>query len=398
MDAISRPGGRPTKWAWLPAAGRPGAQAMPEPAGSILSGASMKAVLLIGGKALRLRPLTFRRPKAIVPLLARPFLATQFELLRRAGISDVTLCLASLPRRIEATFGDGAAYGLSLRYSVEPKPLGTGGALGHARTFLDEPFVCLNGDALTDLDIGALIRTHESARAVLTMALSPVADASHYGAVRTEEVAEGEARQVVEFIEKPDTPAPGEISVGAYVMDPAIFEFLPDAGPCSLEHEVFPAIVAAARRVAAYRHAGYFSDIGVLSRYHQAHRDALDGKIRIPGVGRPNPGGVIVDETASVHPRARLIGPAFVGPEAQVREGAGIGPYAVLGRHVRVEANARVQDSILWAHTRISEDAVVSGAILGVSTFVGPGARLVGAVLGDKSTVAAHSTLPWPGN
>ena len=347
------------------------------------------------GKALRLRPLTFRRPKAIVPLLTRPFLVTQFELLRRAGITDVILCLASLPRRIEATFGDGNAFGVSLRYSVEPKPLGTGGAIGHVKSLLSEPFVCLNGDSLTDLDVRALVRTHETAGALLTLALTPVDDASPYGVVRAEPSRAGGTRQVLSFTEKPDAPEPGEISIGAYVMNPGIFEFVPERGACSLEHEVFPAVLAAGRPVTAHRHEGYFTDIGMPSRYRQAHRDALDGKIRIPGVGRPNPGGVIVHETASVHPRARLIGPSLVGPEAQVREDAEIGPYAVIGRQVRVEANARVKDSILWAHTRISEDAAVSGAILGVSSFVGPGARLSGAVLGDKSTVAAHSTVPW---
>ena len=358
----------------------------------------MKAVILIGGKALRLRPLTFRRPKAIVPLLTRPFLVTQFELLRRAGITDIILALAWLPRRIEATFGDGSAFGVSLTYSVEPKPLGTGGAVGHLRSLLPEPFLCLNGDGLSDLDAAGLLRTHESADALLTLAVTPVADASPYGVVRTEAPPAGGPARVARFTEKPDTPAAGEISVGAYVMDPAIFEFVPDGRPCSLEHEIFPAVVSAGRPVAAYRHEGYFTDIGVLARYRQAHRDALDGKIRIPGVGRPNPGGVIVDETASVHPRARLIGPALVGPVAQVREGAEIGPYAVIGRQVRIEAGARVRDSILWAHTRVSEGATVSEAVLGVSTFVGPGARLSRAVLGDKSTVAAHSTAPWPEN
>lgn len=356
----------------------------------------MKAVILIGGKALRLRPLTYRRPKAIVPLLTRPFLVTQFELLRRAGISDVILCLASLPRRIEATFGDGNAFGVSLRYSVEPEPLGTGGAIGHVRSLLDERFVCLNGDVLTDLDVRALVRSHESARATLTLALSGVADASAFGVVKTAPAEDGEPERVVAFTEKPGASGPAEISVGAYVMEPDIFEFVPGQRPSSLEHEVFPAVVAAGRRVGVHRHSGYFTDIGVLSRYRQAHRDALEGKIRIPGVGRPNPGGVIVDETASVHAAARLIGPALVGPEAQVREGARIGPYTVLGRRVRIEAGARVEDSILWADTRVSEEAVVSGSILGVSGFVGPGARLAGAVLGDKSTVAAYSAVPCP--
>lgn len=354
----------------------------------------MKAVILIGGKGLRLRPLTFRRPKAIVPLLARPFLSTQFELLRRAGITDVVLCLASLPRRIEATFGDGGSFGISLRYSVEPKPLGTGGAIGHVRSLLTEPFVCLNGDVLTDLDVAALIRTHESARASLTLSVKPVSDASAYGVIRTKPEPGDAPPRVVEFTEKRGVPEPADISVGAYVMEPEIFDFVPERVPASLEHEVFPAVVAAGRPVVAYRHQGYFADIGVLSRYHQAHRDALDGRVRVPGVGRPNPGGVIVDETASVHPGARLIGPTLVGADVQIREGAEVGPYAVLGQRVRIEAGARVVDSILWADTRVSEEAVISGAILGVSSFVGPGARLLGAVLGDKSTIAAYSTVP----
>ena len=356
----------------------------------------MKAVILIGGKALRLRPLTVRRPKAIVPLLSRPFLATQLELLRAAGITDIILCLASLPRRVEATFGDGTSFGVSLRYAVEPEPLGTGGALGHVRSLLREPFVCLNGDVLTDLDIAALARAHESAGALLTLSLAAVGDASSYGMVRTEESPDHGPPRVVEFAEKSSGPGPGDISVGVYAMTPEIFEFIPREAAASLERDVFPAAVAAGRRLAAYRHAGYFADIGVLSRYRAAHRDALEGRIRIPGVGTPNPGGVIVDETASVHPQARLVGPAFVGPAAQVRKGAEVGPYAVLGRRVRVETNARVEDSILWSDTRISEGAEVSRVIVGASGFVGPGARLRDAVLGDKSTVAGYSAVPWP--
>ena len=356
----------------------------------------MKAVILIGGKALRLRPLTFRRPKAIVPILARPFLATQFELLRTAGITDIILCLASLPRRVEATFGDGTPFGVSLHYAVEPEPRGTAGALGHIRPLLTEPFVCMNGDVLTDLDIAALAKTHEAAGALLTLALSRVDDASSYGTARTSPESGGAPPMVVGFAEKVGRRAPGNISIGAYVMAPEILEWIPGGGAVSLEHEVFPAVISAGRRVAAHHHRGYFSDIGVPSRYHAAHRDALDGRIRIPGVGSPNPGGAIVDETAVLHPEVRLIGPSFVGPEARVAKGAEIGPYAVLGRRVRIEANARVSDSILWADTRIGEGAEVSRTILGVSSFVGPGARLSGAIFGDKSTVAGYSAVPWP--
>lgn len=354
----------------------------------------MKAVILVGGKALRLRPLTSSRPKAIVPLLSRPFLENRLALLREAGITEIILCLAHLPRRIGAAFGDGSAHGVSLRYEIEPEPLDTGGAIGHIREQLNAPFLCLNGDVLADLDVRALAAAHEQAGGVLTLSVTPVPNGEDYGVVQTG----GDPLRVLGFAEKPEAPGPADISVGIYAMSPEIFDFIPPGGPVSLERAVFPAILAAGRPVAAWRHSGYFNDIGTLAGYRAVHRDLLDGRIRIPGVGSPNPGGVIVDDTASVAPDARLVGPAFVGPGARLESGAEVGPYAVLGRHVRVERDARVADSILWEGTRIGEGAEVSATVIGASGFVGPGARVRDAALGDKSTLGAHSRLPWDGD
>lgn len=358
----------------------------------------MKAVILIGGKALRLRPLTAARPKAIVPLLSRPFLENQLALLRTAGITEIILCLAHLPRRIGAAFGDGSAHGVSLRYEIEPKPLDTGGAIGHIRSQLAAPFLCLNGDVLTDLDVRALVAAHEKAGGVLTLSVASVPNGENYGVVRTAGDPAGADFRVTGFAEKRPAAGRADISVGIYVMSPKIFDFIPPEGPISLEHTVFPAVVAAGRSVAAWRHSGYFNDIGTLDGYRAVHRDILDGRIRIPGVGTPNPGGVIVDESASVHPDARLAGPAFIGPEVQIRNGARVGPYAVLGRRVRIESDARVTDSILWEGTRIGEGAEVSGTIVGVNGFIGPGAQIRGAALGDKSILGAHSKAPWNEN
>ncbi len=355
----------------------------------------MKAVILVGGKALRLRPLTAARPKAIVPLLSRPFLESQLAQLRTAGITEIILCLAHLPRRIGAAFGDGSAHGVSLRYEIEPEPLDTGGAIGHIRSQLTAPFVCLNGDVLTDLDVGALVAAHGKAGGILTLSVASVPNGENYGVVRTAANPAGEGLRVTGFAEKPAAAGRADISVGIYVMSPEIFDFIPPGGPVSLEHTVFPGVLAAGRPVTAWRHSGYFNDIGSLAGYRAVHRDLLDGRIRIPGVGSPNPGGVIVDESASVHPDARLVGPSFVGPAARVRDGAEIGPYAVLGRRVRIESGARVTDSILWEGTRIGEDAEVSEAIVGASGFIGRGARVRGAVLGDQSALGAHSRVPW---
>lgn len=357
----------------------------------------MKAVILAGGKALRLRPLTWRRAKAVVPVLGRPFLVSPIELLRSAGVTDIALALASAPRRIRTAFGDGSAHRVSLEYSVEAEPMGTGGALGRLRSRLHSTFLCLNGDILTDLDIGGLIEAHDRAGALLTLAVTRVRDAGGFGAVSVEP-REGGLR-VAGFEEK-GTRGPGWISVGIYAMEPEVFDSIPEGRPVSLEHEVFPAAVAASGSggppVAAFAHEGYFSDIGVLDRYRAVHRDALDGRIRIPGVGGPNPGGLFLGADPRIHPEARVTGPSFIGSGAIIRPGATVGPYAVLGPRVRIGAGASVTDSVLWAHARVGQDAVVEGAVLAESCFVGPGARVTGGVLGDKSVVSAWSVAGAP--
>ncbi len=353
----------------------------------------VKAVILVGGRGARLRPLTAGRPKAVVPILGQPFLATQFDLLRQAGFRDVVLCLGHLPRRLRPMFGDGAAFGLRLEYAVEPLPLGTGGALGRLRARLREPFLCMNGDVLWNLDFRALAATHRTSAAALTLALTRVPDAAAYGRIATCE-RQGMAR-VTAFEEKAPEAGAADISVGAYFMDPGIFDFIPRGRPVSLERDVFPEVIRSGRRIVAHRHEGYFLDIGVISRYRQAHRDALDGRIRIHGAGPANPGGVIVGKAASIHPEAVLSGPAYVGDRAVVRARARIGPYAVLGRRVVVEEGAAVEDAILWAGTRVGPEAVVRRAVVGAAGFVGREALIEGVVLGDKSVVPGFSRIPW---
>ncbi len=346
---------------------------------------------MIGGKAERLRPLTSERPKAMTPLLAQPFLRAQMEMLRAAGCVEIVLCHASRPRRMAAAFGDGSGLGVQVSWSIEDRPLGTGGALGHARSLLTEPFWCLNGDVLTDLDVAGLAAAREASGAALTLAVTRAPDASAYGTVR---LAGG--NEVAGFKEKAAVRgAAGDVSVGAYAMTPEVLDLIPPGRPCSLETEVFPAAVAGPLKVTAFRHAGYFTDIGTVPRYLQAHRDALAGRVRVPGVRKPNPGGMIVDPSAVVHPSARLVGPGLLGPKARVGAGAVIGPGAVLGRRVRVEAGARVEDSVLWADARVSAAATVRESVLCANVFVGAGARVFRAALGDKSVVAADSAAPW---
>ena len=179
----------------------------------------MQAVILVGGEGTRLRPLTSTVPKPVVPLVDRPFIAYMLEWLARHGVDDVVMSCGFLATAVRNVLGDGSQYGLRLRFIEEPEPRGTAGALKYAADLLDERFLMLNGDVLTDLDLTAQIAQHESTGAVATLALVPVADPTAYGLVRLDP-----DNAVREFVEKPsaDQVDTNLISAGAYVLERSI--------------------------------------------------------------------------------------------------------------------------------------------------------------------------------
>jgi len=263
------------------------------------------AVLLVGGEGTRLRPLTEWLPKPMLPIVNRPFLEHQLEHLRSHGVEDVILSCGYLPEPIREHFGD------SLRYAVEPEPLGTGGAIRFSAGGIDETFLVCNGDVLTDLDIGALVDTHRERGAVATIALHRVADPSAYGLVRTE--ADG---RVTAFLEK---PSPEEMDVdtinaGTYVLEPDVLELIEPGRAVSVEREVFPRLIG--RGLYARVDAGRWRDIGTPASYLAANLE------RMP------PGG-LVDPSAHVDGSAD-VAESVVGPRASVGEAARIHRSVVL--------------------------------------------------------------------
>src|SRR3954447_21768507 len=182
----------------------------------------MQALILVGGEGTRLRPLTSTVPKPVVPLVDRPFIAFMLEWLRGHGVDEVVMSCGFLASGVRNVLGDGGGYGLRIRYVEEPRPLGTGGALKYAESLLDERFLMLNGDVLTDIDLTAQIEQHERTGAAGTLALVPVADPSNYGLVRT-----AADSSVLEFIEKPpEDIGVNTISAGAYVLDRSVLDLL----------------------------------------------------------------------------------------------------------------------------------------------------------------------------
>src|SRR5262245_31355500 len=293
----------------------------------------MKAIMLAGGKGTRLRPLTIHTPKPIVPIFERPFLHYQLDLLKKVPeIDEVVLSLNYQPRRIEEIFGDGGESGLSIRYVVEPAPLGTGGAVRYAGEALRESVVVFNGDVLTQVDLAAVIRLHRERKAKATIVLTPVENPTAYGLVETE--TDGAIRR---FIEKPnpDEITTDTINAGIYVLEPDTFDRIPKDTPWSIERSFFPSLIARKEPFMADDYRGSWIDIGTPEKYTQVHRDIMDGRCKIAPFAAEH-GHMAVSPQARIEEGAVIEGPCFIDEGTIVKAGARIGPYSVIGRQCHI--------------------------------------------------------------
>ena len=352
----------------------------------------MKAILLAGGKGTRLRPLTVHTPKPIVPILNRPFLYYQIDLLRQVPeIDEVILSLNYQPRRIEEIVGEGEGLGLRLRYVVEPMPLGTGGAIRYAGDQLTQSVVVFNGDVLTQVDLGAVLRLHRERKAKATIVLTPVDNPRAYGLVETDA-----AGNVQRFLEKPgeDEITCNTINAGIYVLEPDTFERIPKDTAWSIERSFFPSLIERGDVFVAYVYEGYWIDIGSPAKYLQVHRDIMDGRYQAPPFTEGPPGMAWVSPHAKVDEGVEILGPCFVDDGAVLKTGSRILPYSVIGRQTRVDEAAVIDGAIIWPNGGIGREAVVRGSILGRNCHIGRNALLEhAAVLGDKTVITDYSKL-----
>lgn len=342
----------------------------------------MQALILAGGKGTRLRPLTVYTPKPIVPICNRPFLLYQIDTLRRAGITDITLSLSYQPNKIEHLLGDGSDYGVKLKYTVEPQPMGTAGAYKFAEDLIREPTVVFNGDILTDLDLKAVIREHNERKATATVVLTPVENPRDYGLVETEK--DGRIRR---FLEKPgeDEITCNTINAGTYILEPKVLDLIPAGENHSFEYGCFPGLLR--RKEAFFAHIPartYWIDIGTPARYLQAHHDLLAN--RVGRIHIKERRGDFDSATA-----AEIDELSIIGDDCQIKPGAQI-INSVLGQGCFVEERARVENSVIWPHTRISTTAEVVDSIAGRGCYIGRSAVVrPGAVLGDKTSLTDYT-------
>ena len=353
----------------------------------------VQAVILAGGQGTRLRPLTHTRPKPIVPLLDRPFLHYQLALLRQHGITDVILSCSYRVADIRAAMGTGDAAGVRLRYVVEATPLGTAGGLRNAAALARGRLVVLNGDVLTDADLGAVLRVHAARQAGVTIGLVPVEDPTSYGLVETG--ADGAVRR---FLEKPrpEEVTTNLVNAGIYVLEAELLGRIPADRPVSIEREVFPAFLASGVPVfgsALGDH--YWRDIGSPAAYRDAQVDLLRGRVattvRPAGTLRE---GCWVGAGTRLAPGATLVAPSVIGARVRVGAGARLGPLAVVGAGARIAAGARIEGAILWEGVAVGEGAVLRDCIVGADAVIGAHADVAPGVVLEADAVVPDRTRP----
>ncbi len=338
----------------------------------------VEAVVLVGGKGTRLRPLTLSAPKPMLPTAGVPFLAHLLSRIRAAGVRRVVLGTSYLPETFSDHFGNGAVLGLEIAYVVEEQPLGTGGGIRNVAKYLtSDDVLVFNGDVLCGTDLGAVVDTHRRTAADVTLHLVRVQDPRAYGCVPTD--AHG---QVLEFLEKAEDPPTDQINAGCYVFRRSVIEAIPEGRPVSVERETFPGLLAAGARVSGHVDNAYWRDMGTPA-------DLIHGS---------------ADLVRGVAPSSALPGPtgeALLLEGAEVAEGALVFGGTTVGRGVRIGAGARVEGSMLFDGAVVGAGAIIEHSVIGAGARVEESASVADTVVGDRAVVGAHCELRrgmriWP--
>ena len=352
----------------------------------------MKAVIMAGGKGTRLRPLTSNQPKPMISIANKPCMEHIINLLKRHGFEDIVTTLGYMPEMVEDYFGDGSAWGVNIKHSIEEEPMGTAGSVKLVEDRLEGRFLVVSGDALTDAELRKAVEFHEDHGAEATLVLQQVDDPSEFGIVVV-----GDDGRVEHFLEKPD---PGEVfsytaNTGIYVLEPGVLEEIPADQEYDFSEDLFPKLLDAGRPLYGYvTEKAYWEDIGNIDQYLDAQRAALGGEVRgIAFPGKEVREGVYVGEGVEAD-EDTLEGPVILGDGVEIASGARVGPGSVLAANVSVGPGATVARSTVAEDSSIAEGAELDGALVGRSCEVGAGARLLDdSALGDNVEVGEKATV-----
>ncbi|WP_017728328.1 sugar phosphate nucleotidyltransferase [Halalkalibacterium ligniniphilum] len=359
----------------------------------------MKGVIMAGGKGTRLRPLTCQLPKPMVPLLNKPVMAYSIELLKKHGVTDIAVTVQYLSEAIRDYFGDGSQFGVNLVYFEETTPLGTAGSVKQAEAFLDEPFIVVSGDALTDFDLQTGIEFHQEKKGLVSFFMKTVECPYEFGVIMTDE-----EDKITRFIEKPspDQVFSHTVNTGIYIMNPEIFSLIEKDTVTDFSKDVFPFILESSQEMYGFESDGYWSDIGSLAQYRQAQFDLLSGNVQAKINGIQRESGVWVAENAIIEEGANIEGPVIIGENSVIQSGAHVAACSVIGANVTISNRASLKRSIVWDGSYIGNDTELRGATICDLSVVGEGVKVFEDVvigyhtqIGNGASIQPKAKI-WP--
>lgn len=351
----------------------------------------MKAVIMAGGEGSRLRPLTSNTPKPMLPVANVPMMQHIVSLCAKYEMTDIVATVQYLSTVIRGYFRDGADLGVNMSYSLEESPLGTAGSVGNAREQLDETFLVISGDALTDFDLSAAVDAHKNSGAVASIVLYRAENPLEFGIV-----IQRDDGFIDRFLEKPtwgqvfsDT-----VNTGIYILEPEVFDYIPEGVSVDFGNEVWPALVADGKDIYGHVAEGYWEDVGTIEAYVKAHRDVLDGHVDVTIPGFEVSDGVWLGEDVELGPSVEVEGPAVVGSNCRIADNVRIGEYSVIGDNVVLGDGAAVQRSVLFENAYAGRRVQVQGAIVGRGADLREGSRVEpDAVVGDGAFVGDNAVV-----
>ncbi|MTI61362.1 MAG: nucleotidyltransferase [Firmicutes bacterium] len=354
----------------------------------------MKAVIMAGGQGSRLRPLTCDLPKPMVPIVNYPVMEYIINLLKKHGVTEIAVTSYYMTKYIEDYFENGEKWGVNLKYFVEEEPLGTAGSVHNAVDFLDETFIVISGDAVTDFDLSEAVTFHQQKEADATLVLAREDIPLDYGVIMTDDGGE-----IIRFLEKPNWGQvfSDTINTGIYILEPSIFELYQKNKKYDFSQDLFPLMLKKGKRLFGAALEGYWNDIGSLDEYHQTQFDLLSGDIKLPlnacGV---MDGDIYVEDRVEIDDTAELTGPLYIGKGSVIGQGVKL-DNCVIGRNCRIESHSSIKKSVLWDNIIISPNVELRGTILANNVQVKNKAAIFDKTAVGKRTVIGRESRVKPG-
>ncbi|MGZ7108958.1 MAG: DUF4954 family protein [Methanobacterium sp.] len=355
---------------------------------------------MAGGKGTRLRPLTLIRPKPMIPLVNKPIIQYTVDRLKRFGLKDIIMTLNYMSTNIKNYFKDGTSFGVDIKYSVEKWPIGTGGSVKKAQKYIDDTFMVVSGDVLTDVDFNDVLKFHKEKGALVTMVLTEIEDPTHFGIA----VMDND-NKITEYLEK---PAPEDVfsnvaNTGIYILEPEIFEFFQEKEEKSeldFSKDIFPEVIKKDAGIYGYVFNGYWNDVGRPETFLEATYDILDQKIKLDfnkskieeSIGKI--GNIWVGKNVFIDKKARIEGPVVIGDNCTIQEGSKISKGSVIGNNVSIGKNVNIDGAVILSDSIVEDNSFLTGCVVDTKCIIDKNTVLEsGVVAGSLVEIGKNSVI-----